>query len=319
MKAKYLDDLRRKLEEFQAAKSDIDEIINDYGQLYDDALASGRTDEEVYQSLGDPHHVAYELIDTLRIKHKKNVRNKIVALMPFISVITFMGIGLATDIWHPTWLVFLSIPVTAIILNTRTKDMLVSLSPFASVIVFMLLGTYKGLWNPGWLVFLSIPMLGLVQSKHRFKALIQFSAFAIAIAFYLYWGYTTGQWQVAALGFALPIVTLILFGDIGFNWDLPKDGPERRKALLMLSVVITCVIVFLLVGYFLDGWLYAWQVFVFIPVSAILFFNKKLQLTPLMPFVAVMLFFNLGYFLDLWVISWIAFLLIPIVAIIENA
>lgn len=319
MKAKYLEALKNKLIEFQASKEDINEIIKDYSQIYDDMLETGRSDDEVYKLLGDPNHVAYELIDTLRIKRKKDVRNKFIALMPFISVITFMAIGLSSGIWHPTWMVFLSIPVVAIILNTKPKEMLIALMPFASVTIFILLGTYQDLWNPGWLVFLSIPMMALIQDYKNWKSLIAFISFAIAIAFYLYMGYIYGDWRLGALGFILPVIVGLLIGEMTFIWDFPKKGPERSKALIMLAVVLSCVTAFVLLGVLLNGWVYAWQVFLFIPMSAILFFDKKFRLTPLMPFIAVMIFFNLGMFAGLWTISWMAFLLIPITAIIENA
>ena len=319
MKNKYLETLKNKLYEFQANKDDIKDILNDYSQLYDDMLDTGKTDEEVYKVLGDPHSVAYDLIDTLRIKRKKDIRNKLIALMPFICVITFMAIGLSTDIWHPTWMVFLSIPVVAIALSTGSKEMLVALMPFVSVIVFMLLGTYRDLWNPGWLVFMSIPMVALLLDYKNWKSLVIFSSFVIAISFYLYYGYTFDDWRVGALGFALPLLVSIFFGEMKILFDFPKEGPERKNAILMLSVVLFAIASFLLLGLLLDGWIYAWQSFLLIPVLAILLFNKKFSLTPLMPFIAVVIFFNLGMFVGLWTISWMAFLLIPIVAIIENA
>lgn len=317
MKAKYLDALRAKLEEFQASKADINDIINDYSQLYDDAIDRGKTDEEVYQTLGDPKRVAYDLIDTLKLKKSKNVKTKIVALMPFISIITFMGIGLYTDIWHPTWLVFFLIPMVAIILNTKTKEMLVAISPFVATIIFILLGTYKDLWNPGWLIFLIIPMLGILQSDKKKYVILQISSFIIAIGIYLFVGYTYGEWTLGALGFVLPLIVGIATGEMKFVWDMP-EGKPKKKVILLLSVIFSSLIMFLLLGLLLDGWAYAWQVFLFIPIVSIIAFDK-FRLTPLMPFIAVMIFFNLGFFFGLWTISWIAFLLIPITAIIENA
>lgn len=319
MKSKYLEALKSKLYEFQASKDDIKDIINDYSQLYDDILNTGKTDEEVYKLLGDPQHVAYELIDSIRIKHKKDVRNKFIALMPFVSLITFMGIGLSTGVWHPTWLVFLSIPVVAIILTTRMKEMLIALMPFVSVVVFMLLGIYQDLWNPGWLVFLSIPMVALMSDYKNWKSLVAFASFAIAIAFYLYYGYTYGDWKIAVLGFTLPVFVGLLLGQITIFFDFPKDIKERKRTIVMLSVILFAITSFLLIGILLSGWIYAWQVFLLIPIAAIACFNKKFSITPFMPFIAVIIFFNLGMFAGLWTISWMAFLLIPIVAIIENA
>ena len=319
MKAKYLERLRKKLEEFQTYPSEINEIIKDYDQLYDDALASGRTHEEVYQSLGEPEHVAYELIDTIRIKQKKYKRNKIIALMPFISVMVFMGVGLSTDIWHPTWMVFLLIPVVSIVLTTRIRDMIVALMPFASVVVFILLGEFYDLWVPGWLVFLSIPVVAILLHDRTVKGMANLIAIGLAIGFYLYYGYTYNDWTIGALGFILPVVVAIITGNITLYTNWPKKGRERNKLIVMLSVVIGSVAVFLTLGLLFEGWAYAWMVFLLIPVTAILFFSRPFRFTPLMPFIATVLFFSLGFFFGLWTISWMAFLLIPVVAVIENA
>lgn len=364
MKAKYLEKLRDQLQDFQASKADIDEILNDYGQLYDDALAKGKSDEDIYQMLGEPRQVAYELIDTIKIKQHKNKRNKIIALMPFISVIIFMILGFGWDLWHPGWMVFLLIPMTAIvlnsniknavialspfvttlvylllgfkydlwhpgwlvfffipvisiILNTRLKEMFVALSPFVATITFILLGTYYDLWNPGWLVFLLIPMLGILHTRKLWKLIVWELSFVVAIAFYLYMGYVQGSWVLGILGFILPVGTSIMFGEYTFVWDLPK-GPMRKKVYILLSTILFAIAVFVLLGIFAQGWAYAWQIFLIIPVASIILFDK-FRVTAIMPFIAVILFFSLGYFLNIFEWSWLAFLLIPMAAIIENA
>lgn len=365
MKDKYLNSLRTQLEEFQASKSEINEIVSDYDQLYNDAKSTGKTDEEIWSILGDPKNAAYELMDTLKLKKEKSVRNKIIALTPFISLIVFFVMGFYYDLWHPGWMVFLMIPITSIALHTRLKDGIVALSPFisiiaylilgwgfglwhpgwlvfllipmvsiilhtrfkevfvaispfVSVIVFIILGTYYNLWNPGWLVFLSIPMIGILNEKKLWKVLLYEASFIAAILFYLYMGYTYGEWRYGALGFALPLIVGIIFGDIHILWDNQLEGKYRQKAIFMVSVVVITTSIFLALGLALNGWAYAWQVFLFIPMVAIIAFDK-IRFTALMPFIAVILFFSLGYFFQLFHISWLAFLLIPIVAIIENA
>ena len=364
MKAKYLEKLRDQLQEFQASKTDIDDILSDYGQLYDDALSKGKTDDEIYQLLGNPRQVAYELIDSIKIKQYKYKRNKIVALMPFISVIIFMILGFGWDLWHPGWLVFLLIPMTAIvlnsnaknsivalspfictlaylllgfkyglwhpgwlvflfipvisiILNTRLKDVFVALSPFAAVIAFMILGTYYDLWNPGWLVFLIIPMLGILQMRTFWKMIVSELSFVVAIPFYLYMGYVQGSWLIGGLGFILPIAVSMMFGEMNFVWDIPK-GPLRKKTIILLSTIALSIAVFVALGLLLNGWAYAWQIFLLIPVVSILLFDK-FRFASITPFVAVVLFFSIGYFFNMFQLSWLAFLIIPIAAILENA
>ncbi|HBG32485.1 MAG TPA: hypothetical protein DEG42_04240 [Acholeplasmataceae bacterium] len=364
MKGKYLEDLREILEEYEANKAEIDDIINDYAQLYDDAKANGKSDEEIYQILGKPDEVVDDLMDSLKFKRHKDKGNKIVALMPFISVITYMILGFVYNLWnpgwivflsipmvaiiantrfknaivalspflsviaflilgfefqlwHPGWMVFLFIPMSAIILNTRLKDMFVAISPFVATIIFIVLGFYYDLWNPGWLVFLMIPMIGVLYKPNKLHVFLYELSFIVAIGFYLYMGYVYELWAYGGLGFLLPFGIGILLGDVKFELDA-IEGPQKNKVIVMLLTIFFCIAAFLTLGFVLDGWIYAWQVFLLIPVVAILAFDK-FRFTAIAPFVAVVLFFSIGYFFDMFHISWLAFMIIPIAAILENA
>ena len=365
MKTDFLNKLKEKLVEYKACNKDIDEILSDYDQLYDDALNSGKTEEEILRVLGSPESIIYDLRDTLQTKKERNIKNKIIAVMPFLSLIIFFILGFYKDLWHPGWLVFLSIPVSALLLQTRLKEGIISLMPFISVIAFLILGWGWGLWNVGWLVFLSIPivaillktpikkvpvaispfvavitffilgffynlwdpawliffiipMIGILYSKNIVKIIIFELAFIIAIGFYLYTGYIGSSLiHGRFVMFLLPLAVGLLYGDIKFMYGDFK-GPQKKKAITMFLISLIALAIFIALGVFLDGWQWAWQVFLFIPMAAILLFDR-FRLTAIMPFIAVILFFSLGYFFHLFNISWLAFLLIPITAIIENA
>jgi len=363
MKDKYLEELKELLEECGANNEETDDIVNDYAQLYDDAKANGKTDEEIYQILGKPDDVVDDLMDSLKFKRHKANGNKIVALMPFISVITYMVLGFAYGLWHPGWMVFLSIPIvaiiantrfknavvalspflsviaffilgfgynlwhpgwmvflfipmSAIILNTRLKDMFVAISPFIAVIIFIVLGFYYDLWNPGWLVFLIVPMIGVLYKPNKMHVLLYELSFIASIAFYLYMGYVYELWAYGGLGFILPFGIGILLGDVKFDID-EIEGPNKNKVVIMLLTICFTIAAFLTLGFVLDGWIYAWQVFLLIPVVAILAFDK-FRFTAIAPFVAVVLFFSIGYFFEMFQLSWLAFMIIPIAAILEN-
>lgn len=318
-KESYINELKDVLQSYEINQRDIDDVILDYSQMYDDALDRGLTDDEVYQLLGDPDHIISELRDTLTVKREKQYRNKIVALTPFIAVILYMVIGLSTNTYHPTWLVFLIIPMSAIILNTSKKEKLVALSPFIALIIFITVGTYTQVWVPTWLIFLIIPLFGMFEIKNGLQKVLSIGSLLIAIAFYLYMGYIHDSFRLGLLGFILPIIVGIAYGNITislFNW---KDLSKRKNGIALLSVIILSALTFILVGIFLNGWAYAWMVFLLIPMASIYLFDNSRKITPFMPFIAVIIFFSLGYFFSLFEISWIAFLLIPMVAVIENA
>jgi hypothetical protein len=318
-KESYINDLKSVLQSYEINQNDIADVILDYSQMYDDALDRGLTDDEVYQLLGDPDQVISELKDTLTVKKQKEYRNKFIALTPFIAVILFMVIGLTTNTYHPTWLVFLIIPMSAIILNTKKREKLIALSPFIALIFFISVGTYTQVWIPTWLIFLIIPLFAMFEIDNTLQKILSIGSLTIAIAFYLYMGYVEDSFKIGALGFILPILVVIAYGNITiefFNW---KDIKNRKNGLALLFVIILSTLTFVLLGIFANGWAYAWMAFLFIPMASLYLFDNQRRFTPFTPFIAVIIFFSLGYFFNLFGISWIAFLLIPMVAVIENA
>lgn len=44
------------------------------------------------------------------------IRAKIIAATPLITVIIYLLLGFCTDAWHPGWIIFLTIPVVEIFL-----------------------------------------------------------------------------------------------------------------------------------------------------------------------------------------------------------
>ncbi|MBN2268949.1 MAG: DUF1700 domain-containing protein [Acholeplasmataceae bacterium] len=364
MKSEFLNQLKQSLVNLKASQKDIDDIILDYDQLYEDALNSGKTDEDVLEMLGSPDDIIQDLLDTIQLKKEKGIKNKIIALMPFISLIVFFVLGFYQDLWSVAWLVFFSIPISAILLQTRLKDGLIALTPFLSVIIFLILGWgyglwnpgwlvfllipmasillkaplktipiaispfvaviaffilgfYYNLWNPGWLVFLIIPMLGILNAKNKIKLVLYELSFITAIGFYLYMGYINDSWTYGAFGFILPFLMGIILSDVHFQFSDFK-GPQRKKSIILTTMIVVISAIFIALGFIFNGWGWAWQIFLLIPVIAIILFDK-FRWTALMPFIAVIIFFSLGYFFDIFQISWLAFLLIPITAIIENA
>ena len=82
---------------------------------------------------------------------------------PLVVVIVYLIFGFAGDIWHPSWLVFLLLPIyyhLAGALEIRNKKARLLAMPVPEVIllVYLLLGFLGGLWNPSWVIFLLIPL-----------------------------------------------------------------------------------------------------------------------------------------------------------------
>lgn len=314
MKDKYLGLLKQGLEEKNLGRREIDEIIKEYGQLYDDALESGKSHETIESLLGNPMKVAKEVEYENDLNNSIKGSGKIIAIMPFISLIVFMVLGLIFGVWHPTWLVFLLIPVTAIILESKGFSRVIALVPFIALVVFFLLGTYLDLWNPGWLVFLLLPMIAITKKQKLGVVIFYEFIYLLAIGFYLYMGYVYDLWTYGALGFILPFLLGLWYGDIIIEFPFNLKS-MKKKDFIFLTIIFSTIIIFLLAGFLFSAWAYAWQVFLFIPMTAILIY-EGVNITAISPFISVMLFYSLGYFLNLWTISWLAFLMIPISGIL---
>lgn len=81
---------------------------------------------------------------------------------PVFLIIIYIALSFVTKMWHPLWIMFLTIPVyyrIAIALKAQNKKALALLLPFPELmlIAFLILGLCFGLWN-SWILFLFIPI-----------------------------------------------------------------------------------------------------------------------------------------------------------------
>lgn len=316
MKNEYLSQIRKLFQQYEISDIELNDIINDYDQMYQDGLARGLTDAEVIDFLGKPEKVVDGLSENYELKYERSVRsgNKVVALMPFIASISYFILGYFFHLWHPGWLVFLLIPMIAIVTNAKTSFIatLTALSPFVATITFILLGTYLNAWIPGWTVFLIIPLIGALNDTKKFKSIGFALSIVVACGIYFYVGYVLNDWNLGALGFILPVGFALLTNEI--NISVSWGGlPEKLAILGSLIIYFVC-------GYFFHTWATLWMIFLLVPMIAIIIHvKKKDMLVALSPFLSVMIFFSLGYFFDLWAVSWMIFLVIPMIAIITHA
>ena len=175
MKERYLNELNEALM-IVFSINDANTITNDYQELYEDYLSSGLTEEEVIKKLGEPKEIVKSLIEEQKrifpLMCKRNVTlpkrrgRKIIAIMPFLSVIIFLILGYTFEVWHPGWLVFFLIPVSAILFKPYKKQKIVALSPFIAVTIFILVGTYvKQGYQYSWIAFFLIPLISILVAN----------------------------------------------------------------------------------------------------------------------------------------------------------
>lgn len=83
------------------------------------------------------------------------MRRRIVAATPLICLIIYLCCGFIGGIWHPTWLVFLMIPIIPFLLGVKKLQ---HVYPLICVIAYIIIGIVWECWHPGWIIFLTIPV-----------------------------------------------------------------------------------------------------------------------------------------------------------------
>lgn len=108
-------------------------------------------------------------------KSKKRKKEKPLPLYPgvaknmlkfpyiILAAIVYIIIGYALKIWHPTWLIFLTVPayyLTAPAFFAPTKKKILMRLPayYYIIMLYIFLGILFGLWAKTWILFLFIPV-----------------------------------------------------------------------------------------------------------------------------------------------------------------
>jgi len=82
-------------------------------------------------------------------------RRKMDAAYPMIITMVYLLLGFGFGLWHPGWLVFLTIPLHYIHFQSRWEQLT---HPVTVVLIYLVLGCFFDLWHPGWMIFLLIPI-----------------------------------------------------------------------------------------------------------------------------------------------------------------
>lgn len=100
----------------------------------------------------------------LDCRHENSKTTDAVAgIFSLISLLIYLYIGSVYSAWHPTWIIFLFIPVIASLVTAIIERNPNNFAyPVLIVAAYLILGFYYGLWHPGWIVFLTIPVYYMI-------------------------------------------------------------------------------------------------------------------------------------------------------------
>lgn len=329
MKESYLEQLSELLKTYHIKQEEIDDILADYGEMIDDALNKNMSEEKILKMIGTPEEVVESLSEEFEkgeeyiyVHHggkKSGHDNRITALMPFISLVVFFILGFGFGLWHPGWLVFLSIPMVAIIVNAFDRHSIsgfVALSPFVALIIFLVLGFWVEMWNPAWLVFFVVPILA-ISSGFRTMRFISYltaiSPFVATIVFVLIGTYTE-IWNPTWLVFMIiPMIGVL-------------HETKLWKVLVFELAFVAAIGVYLYAGYGYGEWgLGLFSFLIPVGVSLILsedsflVINRKNRDSWLVFLILLAIYITAGILFDAWPYLWMIFLLIPMYAIFRHA
>lgn len=333
-KNKFLDQLKTALEAVGVLASTIEDTLEEYASMIDDALESGQTIESFIERMGSAKKVAKAFA-----KDQKKRSNRLVALMPFLSTIAFFLLGVFYQAWNPGWLVFLLIPVTGILTNKpiRWKGLMV----FVILTTFILIVHQTNLVNPFWALFvLLIPRFNVTKHKwiHWISGVYTYLAVVLYIGLVFYFsfsfigsapGYSDPYLYLPLLLF-VPVILYVLWSSsievkidgLTIDWS---DLNALKKPFFHFGFILFIVIAYVTIGFVFNAWHPGWLIFFIIPSFYIVRKAKRLPLVPLMPFLSTTLFILVGEYVNIpgqssgYVISWLFFFLIPISGILNRS
>lgn len=93
-------------------------------------------------------------------RHEEKEKHARRQRFPYPVVITFvyLALGLLLNLWHPGWILYLTIPLFYLRPEDRTFRRLLG-NPVLLTIVYLLMGILWGWWHPGWMIYLLIPVM----------------------------------------------------------------------------------------------------------------------------------------------------------------
>lgn len=315
----FLKALKKHMQQADFHKDEQADILEDYGLMIDEALERGDDETAFIEQLGTPSSIVRAIKkDTYPAISIKT--NKIIALSPFIALIAFFLLGSLYDAWHPGWLVFMLMPITAISLKSDNfKEMINGLSFFVFLSAFILFGSMVDLWHPLWALFITMIGIGYLFDHKlwlRLIGLYTIIASSLYITLIIQGTFNHSLWFLIMVP---GIIIGLLTGHIHLEFNI-EPKPTKRGLVLGLSWLLLTVLIFLFLGFYFSLWHPGWLVFLCLPIAIMAYtqivHKERIEPTGYTPFIATIIFFLWGHYADAYQISWLVFLLIPITGIL---
>ena len=97
----------------------------------------------------------------IKVEKKKKTRFWLEMPYPIICTIAYLCFGIFNIFggWHPSWIIFATIPVYDSLVEAIYARSFSKFSyPVFATVVYLVLGCYFGWWHPSWLIFVTVPI-----------------------------------------------------------------------------------------------------------------------------------------------------------------
>lgn len=119
---------------------------------------------------------------------------------PVLVAGVYLTMGFLGNLWHPGWLLFLSIPLyySMVEILVHKKSWRHFAYPLFAGLIYLALGLFGGWWHPGWLIFLTVPLFYSIEDIITNRR----------------------SWQ----HFAFPVLVSVVYVALGVLWNLWHPG-----------------------------------------------------------------------------------------------
>jgi len=89
-------------------------------------------------------------------------KRKLDASYPLLISILYLILGFAFGLWHPGWLIFLTIPMHYMHFRSRMDRFT---NPVMITLIYLAIGCFFDIWHPTWMIFLLIPLAEIHKKR----------------------------------------------------------------------------------------------------------------------------------------------------------
>lgn len=113
---------------------------------------------------------------------------------PVIVVIVYLLIGFYLDMWHPGWMLFMTVPMYYTAIEGDHFNLNRIPYPLMVATIYLIIGFAWDWWHPGWMIFLTIPLYYTMMGKRIKSGLNMILIALMVLGVFALLGASFGSW-----------------------------------------------------------------------------------------------------------------------------